>query len=128
MVPLLFLFLNLLISPLKPTGRLEAENAALRQQISSCCGVSCAAASSFRTAIAFSSSWLYRLFPSILKAILIIRPDTLVRWHRAGFRRYWWWKSRLRVGRPPIERKASGVDPADERRERPCGARRAHSW
>jgi len=48
--------------------------------------------------------WLYRLFPSILRAILIVRPDSLVRWHRAGFRRYWRWKSRLRVGRPPIER------------------------
>jgi IS1 family transposase len=33
MVPLLFLFLNLLISPLKPTSRLEAENAALRHQV-----------------------------------------------------------------------------------------------
>ena len=32
--------------------------------------------------------WLYRLFPSITGAIMIIRPDMLVRWHRAGFRRY----------------------------------------
>ena len=48
--------------------------------------------------------WLYRRFPSILRAILIIRPDTLVRWHRSGFRRYWRWKSRLRLGRPPVER------------------------
>jgi hypothetical protein len=34
---------------------------------------------------------------------MIIRPETLVRWHRAGFRRYWRWKSRRRGGRPPIE-------------------------
>ena len=40
---------------------------------------------------------LYRWFPLILKAITIIRPQTLVRWHRAGFRWYWHWKSRLRV-------------------------------
>jgi hypothetical protein len=37
---------------------------------------------------------LYRWFPSVLKAITIIRPETLVRWHRAGFRRYWHWHSR----------------------------------
>src|SRR6266446_5663075 len=37
---------------------------------------------------------LYRWFPSILKAITTFRPETLVRRHRAGFRRYWHWKSR----------------------------------
>jgi hypothetical protein len=36
---------------------------------------------------------LYRCFPSVLKAIKIIRPETVVRWHRAGFCRYWRWKS-----------------------------------
>jgi hypothetical protein len=46
---------------------------------------------------------LYRWFPSVLKAITIVRPETLVRWHRAGFRRYWRWKSRSFGGRPPIE-------------------------
>ena len=45
---------------------------------------------------------LYRWFPSVLKAITIIRPETLVRWHRAGFRRYWRWKSRSLGGRPKI--------------------------
>jgi transposase InsO family protein len=45
---------------------------------------------------------LYRWFPSILQAITIIRPETLVRWHRAGFRRYWRWKSRSLGGRPKI--------------------------
>src|SRR5467141_4677807 len=46
---------------------------------------------------------LYRWFPTVLKAIMIIRPETLVRWHRAGFRRYWRWKSRPLGGRPPID-------------------------
>jgi transposase InsO family protein len=45
---------------------------------------------------------LYRWFPSVLKAIIIIRPETLVRWHRAGFRRYWRCKSRTLGGRPQI--------------------------
>jgi len=49
--------------------------------------------------------WLYRLFPSVLVAITIVQPETIIRWHRTGFRLYWRWKSRSRGGRPkvPIE-------------------------
>ena len=43
---------------------------------------------------------LYRLAPGILEALKIIRPETLLRWHRAGFRAHWRWKSRPRGGRP----------------------------
>jgi hypothetical protein len=43
---------------------------------------------------------LYRLVPGVLDALKIIRPETLMRWHRAGFRAYWRWKSRPRGGRP----------------------------
>ena len=46
--------------------------------------------------------WLYRLFPSLLGAAVIFKPETLVRWHRSGFRLYWRWKSRRRVGRPAV--------------------------
>ena len=58
---------------------------------------------------------LYRWFPSVLKAITIVRPETLVRWHRAGFRRYWRWKSRFLGGRPQIDADLRDADPADER-------------
>jgi hypothetical protein len=46
---------------------------------------------------------LYRWFPSILQVLTIIRPETLARWHRAGFRCYWRWKSRPLGGRPQID-------------------------
>src|SRR5438128_5176041 len=46
---------------------------------------------------------LYRWFPSVLRSITIIRPETLVRWHRAGFRHYWRWKSLCFGGRPQID-------------------------
>ena len=46
---------------------------------------------------------LYRWFPSILKVLTVVRPETLVRRHRAGFRSYWRWKLRSRGGRPQIE-------------------------
>jgi hypothetical protein len=43
---------------------------------------------------------LYGLAPNVLDALKILRPETVVRWHRAGFRSYWRWKSRSRGGRP----------------------------
>src|SRR5439155_9626139 len=65
------------------------------------------------------------MFPSVLRAITIIRPETLVRWHRAGFRHYWRWKSRSFGGRPKIARQtlASGIS-APQRVRRPRGGRR----
>ena len=52
---------------------------------------------------------LYRWFPSILQVLTIIRPETLVRWHRAGFRGYWRWKSRPQGGRPQIDTELRGL-------------------
>src|ERR1700745_3848719 len=48
---------------------------------------------------------LYRLAPGVLDALKIVKPETVIRWHRAGFRAYWRWKSRPRGGRPttPLE-------------------------
>src|ERR1700759_3979174 len=48
---------------------------------------------------------LYRLAPGVLDALKIVRPETVIRWHRAGFRAYWRWKSRPHGGRPktPLE-------------------------
>src|SRR4029079_19123322 len=45
---------------------------------------------------------LYRLVPNTIKALTIVKPDTVIRWHRAGFRSYWRWKSRHRCGRPAV--------------------------
>src|SRR5450756_1911876 len=45
---------------------------------------------------------LYRLFPKVCDALAIVKPDTIIRWHRAGFRSYWRWKSRRRGGRPTV--------------------------
>jgi hypothetical protein len=45
---------------------------------------------------------LYRLFPSVLDASIIFKPETLLHWHRTGFRLFWRWKSRRRAGRPAL--------------------------
>src|SRR5262247_4464250 len=102
MVALLFFLLRLLVSPFRSISRLEAENAALRRQL-------IVLRRQMRARVQFMNSdrlfflQLYRWFPSIVKAMTTIRPETLVRWHRAGFRRYWRWKSRNLGGRPPID-------------------------
>ncbi len=46
--------------------------------------------------------WVCRLLPTACDALAIVRPETVVRWHRAGFRSYWRWKSRRRPGRPIV--------------------------
>ena len=87
---------------LKAKSRLEAENAALRQQL-----IVLRRKVKSRPRLANADRWffvqLYRWFPSILDVLTIIRPETLVRWHRAGFRRCWHWKSRRRGGRPQVQ-------------------------
>src|SRR5277367_3112946 len=45
---------------------------------------------------------LYRLLPGVRDALAIVKPETVVKWHRAGFRLYWRWKSRRRGGRPTV--------------------------
>jgi transposase InsO family protein len=102
MIALLCFFLTLLVSQFKPKSRLEAENVALRHQL-------IVLRRKVRGRVRLRNGdrlffvQLYRWFPSVLNTIMVIRPETLVRWHRAGFRRYWRWKSRSLGGRPQID-------------------------
>ena len=102
MIGLLRFALAVLASPFKSKLRLEAENAVLRHQL-----IVLRRRLLGRVRLTNNDRWffihLYRWFPSILKVLTIIRPETLVRWHRAGFRCYWRWKSRPLGGRPQIE-------------------------
>jgi hypothetical protein len=45
---------------------------------------------------------LYRIAPRILDALTIVEPETVIRWHRVGFRSFWRWKSHRRAGRPSV--------------------------
>ncbi|HYN00749.1 MAG TPA: hypothetical protein VET25_13455 [Aestuariivirgaceae bacterium] len=88
MFALLCFILAVLTSPFKSKSRLEAENAALRHQL-----IVLRRKVQGRARLTDSDRWffvqLYRWFPSILSVVAIIQPETLVRWHRAGFRCYW---------------------------------------
>ena len=102
MIGLLCFVLAILASPFKSKLRLEAENAVLRHQL-----IVLKRRLRGRVRLTNNDRWffiqLYRWFPSILKVLTIIRPETLVRWHRAGFRCYWRWKSCPQGGRPQID-------------------------
>ena len=48
--------------------------------------------------------WMTRLWPDLLGMAQVIQPEIILRWHRAGFKVFWRWKSRNRAGRPKIDR------------------------
>jgi hypothetical protein len=95
------LLLHVLVSPLKTRARLEAEIVMLRHQLN-VLRRRLPSMPKLATADRLLFVWLYRLLPSVLKAVAIVQPETIVRWHRAGFRLYWRWKSRSRGGRPKV--------------------------
>ena len=93
MIALLWFVLAVLAAPFKSKSRLEAENVARRNQL-----IFLRRKMQGRVRLTDNDRWffvqLYRWFPSILTVLAIIQPETLVRWHRAGFRHYWCWKLR----------------------------------
>src|ERR1700746_826931 len=98
MIGLLCFALAVLASPFRSKVRLEAENAVLRHQL-----IVLRRRPRGRVRLTNHDRWFfipfYRLVPSILHALTIVRPETLLRWHRAGFCCYWRWKSRRRGDR-----------------------------
>jgi hypothetical protein len=101
MTDLLRAILAVVASLFKSRAALVAENLVRRQQIS-------VLRRRMPSRPALSNAdhllfvWLYRWFPSITGAFAIVRPETVIRWHRAGFRAYWRWRSRHRAGRPKV--------------------------
>jgi hypothetical protein len=87
----------------KSRSRLEAENLLLRHQLT-------IALRHNPQRLRLSGSdrallvCMTRLWPSLLRAVQVVQPETVLRWHRAGFRAFWRWKSRKRAGRPKIDR------------------------
>ena len=101
MIELFRTILAVVASLIKSRAELAAENLVLRQQIN-------VLRRRMPSRPALSNVdrllfvWFYRLFPSITGAFAVVRPETVIRWHRAGFRAYWRWRSRHRVGRPKV--------------------------
>jgi transposase InsO family protein len=97
------LIATLVIDLFKSQRRLEAENLFLRHQLN----IALRRAPhrfQLRRSDRVLLVWMIRLMPSLLDLSRIVRPETILRWHRAGFRAYWRWKSGGRVGRPRTDR------------------------
>jgi transposase InsO family protein len=122
-------FLNQLLLAIRSRftrrARLEAENLLLRQQL-----VVLRRKSSTRVRLwnidRLLLVWLYRLYPSLLDAIIIVRPETVIRWHRRGFRAYWRWKSCHVGGRPRIDSEMRALIRRMSRENPLWGAPRIH--
>ena len=85
----------------KSRRRLEAENLILRHQLN-------IALRRTHPRIRIGDRLLLmlmtKLWPSLLGVVRVVQPETVLRWHRTGFRMFWRWKSRQRAGRPRIGR------------------------
>jgi transposase InsO family protein len=104
MIDFLMLLACVLTRLFRSRARLEAEILVLRHQLNILQRKSTKRAA-FKSVDRLAFAGLYRLVPGVLDALKILKPETVIRWHRAGFRAYWRWKSRSRGGRPktPLE-------------------------
>jgi hypothetical protein len=95
------LIVGAILDLFRSRASLEAEIVALRQQLNVLRRKS-AKRPAFSTFDRAFFAGLYRIAPGIKDALAIVRPETVIRWHRAGFRLFWRWKSRPRSGRPKV--------------------------
>ena len=70
--------------------------------------------------------WMTRLWPSLLGVAQVVQPETILRWHRAGFTAFWRWKSRNRAGRPKIDRELRDLIRRMSKENPMWGASRIH--
>src|SRR5258708_13783002 len=88
-----------LIGLFRPRAALEAENLVLRHQLNVLRRKS-SKRLAFGNVDRLVFTALYHVAPGVLDALKILKPQTVIRWHRAGFRTYWRWKCRPRAARP----------------------------
>jgi transposase InsO family protein len=70
--------------------------------------------------------WMTRLWPGLLGLAHVVQPETILRWHRAGFKTFWRWKSRKRAGRPKIDRGLRDLIQRMSKENQQWGASRIH--
>jgi transposase InsO family protein len=117
MLTILHMLLIFVACQFKSRSRLEAENLFLRHQLN-------IALRRARPRLRLHGGdrvllvWMVRLWPSLLDMAKVVQPETILRWHRSGFKAFWRWKSRDRAGRPKVDhelrdliRRMSGENP-----------------
>ncbi|MDB4278679.1 hypothetical protein N9917_03680, partial [Deltaproteobacteria bacterium] len=124
MIVLLYALLGTARSSLKSQRELALENLALRQQLA----ILHRKSKRPKLHNADRAFWvaLCRLWPDWQNALILVKPETVIGWHRKGFRLYWTWKSRNRGGRPPIDRELRTLIRRMARENPTWGAPRIH--
>ena len=124
MLDLLYVLFATARSSLKPQRELALENLALRQQLA----IVQRKTKRPKLSKADRAFWvaLCRLWPDWHNALLIVKPQTVIGWHRKGFKLYWTWKSRKRTGRPPIDAEIRTLIRRIARENPTWGAPRVH--
>jgi transposase InsO family protein len=102
MIPVLISFLTILRDSLRTRVALQAEILALRHQLLVLQRRNQKQRLRLSLADRLLWVWLSRIWPEWRSALRIVKPETVIAWHRKGFRLYWSWKSRPRKGRPAI--------------------------
>src|SRR5262249_54770741 len=118
MADIFTLLWSALTTLLRSRVRLEAEILILRQQINVLRRNS-SKRFAFRPLDRLVFVGLYRLAPGLGAAGAVVRPEAVVRWHRAGFRSFWRWKSRRRGRETEGSGGDSSVDPGHEHGQPP---------
>jgi hypothetical protein len=119
MVRWLAIILRTLRSTIRTHRELALENLALRQQLA----VWKSRQPRPRLTEMDRIFWVLvsRVWRNWRQALHVVRPETVVGWHRAGFRRYWTWKSRGRSGRPVVSMELRRADWTNEPRQSSLG-------
>lgn len=125
MIELASLLFLTVVALFKSPQRLAAENIALRHQVSVLRRKNPGRVRISRLDRLFLS-WVTKLSPSVLEAIVIVKPETVLRWHRHGFRALWRWRSRNPGGRPIIDRELRDLIKTMARENPLWGAPRIH--
>jgi transposase InsO family protein len=86
----------------KSRSRLEAENLFLRHQLNIALRLA-RPRLQLRGGDRVLLVWMVRLWPSLLGLAKVVQPETILRWHRSGFKAFWRWKSLNRAGRPKVD-------------------------
>ena len=125
MLALLHSFGMFVLDLFKSRCRLEAENLFLRHQLS----VALRRAPPrlrLRGGDRALLVWMTRLWPGLLGVAKVVQPETILRWHRAGFRAFWRWRSQKRAGRPKINRSLRDLIQRMSKENPQWGASRIH--
>jgi transposase InsO family protein len=125
MLVILHLLVMFVADIFKSRRRLEAENLFLRHQLN----IALRQASPrlrLRGSDRALVVWMTRLWPSLIGAAQVVQPETILRWHRAGWKAFWRWKSRKRAGRPKIDRGLRDLIRRMSKENQQWGASRIH--